>query len=418
MPRRTLVAATTLLVAATGIALASPVTAAPAKQPLYQATAAGTAVSVAGGTITSGPTASTAIRTRSSSQRSATTAAAVNVSGLLTLGTASTDSSTTRNAADTATTVLGHARTTGITVLGGVVSVDAVNTYSTLVARGNSVTSSVITRFVNLHVGDTATVNGEVDPNTTIEVPGVARVVLNASGTIDGTTDGMAVDTAIVVTVLGGTFAGSSVVINPTTAQVARVGLGYAPLSGLAIGAQVTAAGGDSSLSAGPFGAIGMPDVGTGNTTLTTTVASADLGALGTLGTLTSTANGVATDAQSRSTMRARVVNVDLLGGLVTADSLTAQADIRVRAGADPVPTTSVTFTGLKVLGVPVPADATPGLIIGLPGVGSVAIRATATTPTVAAAAALTITLDVDAFGLPAGSTVQVGFAYASLLTV
>lgn len=417
MPRRRVAVATTVLaVAVTGVALATPATAAPARPPLFQASAVGTTADLVGGVLTSSPTATTSLRTRATTQRTEGGVASVSIPGLLDAGGVSTSSSTARNASDTATIVTGHARTAGITLLNGVLAVDAVDTTSSLTVKPDKVTPRATTDFVNLRILGNATINGQVDPNTTIEVPGVARIVLNASGTVPGSTDGMAVATGITVELLSGTFVGSTIAINPTSAQTARVGLGYAPLGGFALGAQVTA-GGDATASVGPFGAIGMPDVGTKNQTLKNSLAGVDLGLLGTIGTLTSTANGIATDAQSRSTMTAKAANVSLLGGLITATSMTSTAQVVVKADQAPVPTASVSFTGLAVAGVPVPLDAPAGLVLPLPGLGGVAVDATATTDTAAAAAALTITLSIDAFGLSAGATVQVGLAYANLLS-
>lgn len=282
MPRpRAILAATTFVVAATGLALAVPAQAAPSGYaPLFQATGAGTAVSLVGGAVSSSPTAPSAVRTRSTTQRVALSAATVDIPGVLHVGAASTDASTLRKQTEAATVVTGHAQTSGINLLNGILSVDTVNTTSAVTVRTKSVTARATTTFANLKIAGHATINGTVAANTTIELPGVARIVLNQLGTVSGTTSGMAVATGIAVTLLGDTLAGSTVIVNPTSAQTALVGPGYAPLTGYALGAQVTVTG-DASLSVGPLGAIGMPDVGTDKQTLTNSVAAANLGAIG-----------------------------------------------------------------------------------------------------------------------------------------
>ncbi len=417
MPRPRAIAVTTFAVAATGIALASPAHAAAAYTPLFQASGAGTAISLVGGVVSSAPTAPSAIRTRSTTQRSALTAATVDVPGVLHVDGASTVASTTRKVTENATVLTGHALTSGIKI-NGLLTLKAVSTTSTLVVRPKAVTATATTSFADLKIVGQPTINGVVGPNTTIEVPGIAKIVLNQVGAVSGTTSGMAAATAISITLLGDTVAGSTIVVNPTAAQVSLVGPGYAPLSGLAIGAQVAVSGGDSTGSVGPLGAIGMPDVGTNKQTLTNDVAGVNLGALGTVGALTTTANGAVTNQGSRSTMHAHVAGLSLLGGLITANALDSDAQVLFHGTSAPVTTASVTFTGLAVAGVQIPLDAAPGLILPLPGVGSVALRATATTDTAAAAVGLSITLSTAAFGLPAGATIQIGFAYAGLLDV
>ena len=302
-------------------------------------------------------------------------------------------------------------------MLGGALTATAIDTTATVSVAPTKVTASATTVFTNLKISGQPVINGTVAPNTTIEVPGVLRVVLNAAGSVSTATSGTAVATGIIVTVLGGSAINSIVAVNSANAQTKRVGLGYAPLGGYAMGAQVAVTG-NSTAGVGPLGAIGMTDSGTDGKDQTNTVASSNLPGVGTTGTLTATANGVAADAASRTTMTASVANVNLLGGLITAKTLQATAQVTVSAGRAPVPTTSVTFTGLTVAGVAVPLDAAPGLVIPLPNIGAVAIRATATTGTEAAAAGLVISLSTAAFGLPAGATIFVGFAYASLLDV
>lgn len=414
-PRAIITAATALAVAAGGaVAVAPSASAAPVLTPLFQATASGTAVSAVGGAVTSGPTSPVAIRTRSTTQKATNQTASVGVPGVLTSGEIATDTSTRRNTADTATIVRGHARTAGVNLLGGTLTLGAVDTSAQLTVSAKKVTATTRTSFANLRITGQKVINGTVPANTTIEVPGVAKIILNASGSVNGTTSGMAVSTGIIVTVLGGTAAGTTIAINPTTAQTQRVSPYYAPLSGLAVGAAVTVDG-DASLNAGPLGAIGMPDTGTQGQTISANLADATLPGAITAAGLTATANGVASNAGSRSTMTSTVTGLNVFNGLITASALTARAEVRLRSDGTFARSSSVTFTGLTIAGVPVPLDAAPGLALPLPGVGGVLIRGTANADNAAGAVGLTINLTTAAFGLPAGATVQIGFAYAAV---
>ncbi|MHA3703528.1 choice-of-anchor P family protein [Jatrophihabitans sp. YIM 134969] len=414
---RAAAAVTTLLTAAAvTVATAAPATAAPTtKSPLFGATAAGIAATLLGGLANSGPTAPVAITTRSTSKSGSTTAASATIPGLLNAGEVRTDVSTARNAKNTATIVTGHARTAGVNILGGTLTLSAIDTRSSLTVKPDKVAGTAQSTFTNLKITGQAVINGTVAPNTTIEVPGVARIVLNASGVAGGIHEGMAVSTGILVTVLSGSAVGSTIAINPTTAQTQYVSPLYAPLNGLAFSAAVTAES-DASASIGPLGAIGMPTTGTKGTDISANVASSNLAGLGTLGTATSTANGTATNKGSRSTMVNTIAGLNLLGGLITADNVTTRAEVTLSGAGVYTPTSTVDFVNLRIANTPIALNVAPNTTVALPGVGGVVIRGTATTANAAAGAALTIALTTAAFGLPAGATITIGFAYASVM--
>ena len=145
---------------------------------------------------------------------------------------------------------------------------------------------------------------------------------------------------------------------------------------------------------------------------------NASLGTLGSLGTLDTAASGAINSANGTRTAAAdaQTANVDLLGGLITANEVdtTAQAQQPLTStGLGPVATAgTTTFTNLRVAGVAISANPGPNTTISLPLVGSVVLNQQ--TP-VAGGDGITVTaLDVT---LLTGTQLTISQSTAALLS-
>ena len=110
------------------------------------------------------------------------------------------------------------------------------------------------------------------------------------------------------------------------------------------------------------------------------TVLSAGLGTVADLGVITTDASGsTAADGTRTATADARTEGISLLGGLVTADSLSTTAQARSPlTGSGPGPVTaqgSTTFAHLRIAGLAVSANPAPNTGITLPLVGSLILN-------------------------------------------
>jgi hypothetical protein len=139
------------------------------------------------------------------------------------------------------------------------------------------------------------------------------------------------------------------------------------------------------------------------------------------LGAIHDTADATSSGGVDTATTQSRVADVGMLGGLITADTVTSRATVTHDSNGFDVSAHGTRFANLKVAGVPIPITVPPNTKIALPGIGSVTlneqvadVRAKKATLTVNA-----IHVDVtedNALGIPKGAQVYVAHARASLL--
>jgi murein DD-endopeptidase MepM/ murein hydrolase activator NlpD len=117
------------------------------------------------------------------------------------------------------------------------------------------------------------------------------------------------------------------------------------------------------------------------------------------------------TDVVASATASAQVSNLNVFNGEITASSIVAQAHATARAGAAKGDTAGSTVTGLVALGQPVSSGTVAladwGSLTALAGGGS----GSAATGYHGSITALEIRLTADHDGLPAGTTILVGYA-------
>lgn len=216
-------------------------------------------------------------------------------------------------------------------------------------------------------------ITGTVQPNFGINVPGIARVVLHGEQVV-GTTNSSAMGslaTGVQVDLLGGT---ASTRIGETSASLYGL-TDQTFMYGQGEGARVTTS--DSALSAGPLVTAQLPCLGNGGITSTVAGTNGLPAALGNLGAITSSSTGSRSGLQADARTSSEVAGVNLLGGLVTADTIGSTARVTTTDGAQTVDrsASSSTLTNLRVAGVPVSANAAPGTTIPLAGIGSVVLN-------------------------------------------
>src|SRR5215471_3288228 len=117
------------------------------------------------------------------------------------------------------------------------------------------------------------------------------------------------------------------------------------------------------------------------------------------------------TDVEASATASAEVSNLNIFNGEITASSIVAQAHATARVGSAKGDVAGSTVTGLVALGQPV-----SGGTVALADWGSLTALASAGSGTAATGyrgtiTALEIRLTADHDGLPAGTTILVGYA-------
>lgn len=400
--------------AATIVALPTPADAAPATFG-YIGDAGGTRANVLGLTVKSDLTAessATGIAPRADSNSTA----GVTVGKLASVGVIKTD--VTGTAMGDGVKVVSHAKTANVSLLGGLVQVDAVDTTAT--ASGDSThkpSGNTSSTLVGLTIaGKKYPVN--VPANTTVGIPGVATVTLNASATKTTDTGAVTLGAGVVVSLLkafDGAGAGSQIMVSPVYSQLvpAPAATGN-PMLGYSYGSYVTANVGDTiSVEADRTAAVVTPSYGTDGNTITNSTAHAHVNGVLDLGAIESTGTGTNTAALADVQQTSKVTGVNLFNGLITAKVIGSSAHASYPTPGSPTASGSTDFVDLTIAGQAIPLNVKPNTKIDVLGLGTVTIneQALVNVPGVGLGMqvrGLHIVLDTKRAGLPVGASIEV----------
>ena len=209
--------------------------------------------------------------------------------------------------------------------------------------------------------------------DTQVSLPGLGTVVLNQEKSHVDTTSGSTTVNALVLNVTAAnTFGlplGLRVVLGH--AQAGLTGPTTDVLGGSAFGTKLTALGVATS---GPSALAVVPCLGTDGTTVTNSTVAVTIPLVDT-GVITSTAQGdiTATDAEASTTDT--IANVSLLpgalGGLLSAQAVTASASATRSGGVTALSDSGIQVVGLSVAGFPLLGDDIPANTVLAVGVGT-----------------------------------------------
>jgi hypothetical protein len=307
-------------------------------------------------------------------------------------------------------------RTAGANLLGGAISVDAIDT--AIVAHhdgGTDMGGEVNSRFVGLTIGGNP-IPVNVPRGFGITIPGVASVVLNTSKTVVSGGQVTVSGAAIEITLLGAygeSPIGTTILVNPVNASFAPlIPTDATPVSGFAYGTFVFA--NVPPLVTAISGATapqGMPSRGTAGYPLTNSTAAVDLGAVAKAGAVESTCQATSVPITLDATCSHKIARVNLLGGLVKADALTAVAHLTKDAGGVITTDPSSVVADLRVLGLPVKLKAGASSTITVPNLLTITVNAQEVTANSVTVTALRVVLGAPLLGLPAGAVIEVAKA-------
>jgi hypothetical protein len=378
--------------------------------------AGATYVSAVGGVVTSGLTSASHLNTTETGRTRSNSAADLAVAGLATTDAVSTQ--VTTSAITGGKRVDSTARVTNVDVLSGVVTADAVETTSTVSVVDGIATPTGGTTFVGLQVAGQA-IPVDVKKNLTINVPGVAKVVVNAStGTqlSDATARQRSVGLQVtLLTDVGNNAAGTTVLIAPTTAAALTPNQSIGePVGGIGYSTRVfSKVDGAVRVYSGPTAAAAMPAGGTAGKDVTNSTVGVKLKTVLNTGVLTSTVNGSRTPLASRSTVTSEATDVNLLAGLITADAVTARGQA-AKAVDQPVQLAARSqFVNLVIAGRPIPVEVGANTEVTVPGLVKVTLNQQIRTATGVTVRGLDVEVIGAGLGLPVGSKIEVATANA-----
>ena len=311
-----------------------------------------------------------------------------------------------------------------INLLGGLITGTEVEAVSTTSQDSMGVlhVSGDGSKLVNLVVNGTA-ITAVPAPNTTIQLPGIGRVVLNeqiqhVSSTNAGLTVNMIHVFVTTQVVIGGQTikAGTQIIVSHAVSGLTVIG-GPASLDGTAFGTSVSSAIIRSSPTApASVGCDGNPKVT--NTLVGVTVNGAPIDpSLVVLnsGTITDTAEGSVTASLSSAETTSTIQSVNLLNGTITASVITDQADASTTDGMTFNFSQSGSIATLSVSGHPeITANSTGKFTLA--GIGTLYLHRVAQTSNSITVRMIEVVLaSGNIFGLPTGMDIIVCSSSASL---
>lgn len=286
--------------------------------------------------------------------------------GLIATGVeaASGDGTTTASTADAETS----ASAAVVNVLAGLITADAIVAASTSSCDGTTATSSAAGSTVtNLVVDGLALGNVTPEPNTTIEIPGVATIVLNEQiYSVNGT--GASALTVNMIHVTGVGPLGLDIVVASAYSAADCTGVTPPPgtfVSGEGAGVAATVTG--LTLAAVPHVVLSPA----GGRAEVTVLEQSFPPVIGT-GTVSVETAGIAGVANANASTTTTVEDLDILGGLVTADVLIAASASTCGGGTASSDATGTQFLNLTVNGTPIGGTPPPNTEIDIPGLATV----------------------------------------------
>ena len=383
----------------------------------YSPTAYGTYAFV-GNTVLVGQTAPTSLAgvcgTTQAPASASASAAAVNLPPIVTGGAVNTAVSSSIHEAQA------QANTSAISLLGGLVTAQQVTAVATTTINSNDTfqVSAAGSNFSNLVILG-QTYNGNVAPNTRVNLPLLGYVVLNEqTSSIGSSTASMTVNMIHVYVTVGnllGLQVGTQVIVSNATSQLFNE---PAPgiISGHSYGTSVTG----QILSSSETAPEVLPCQGTGGTVLTNSQVGLTLPSILTAGTLTDTVESNLTPTYSSGQNTSTIQGLNLLNGLVTATVMQGVVNASVDSSYNTTLNGTDSFVGIAVLGHPEITDAIPpNTSVSLLGLGTLYLKRILYSNNPQSVEVRSLELVVNqsnSYGLPIGLDVIVGDALITII--
>ena len=304
----------------------------------------------------------------------------------------------------------------------GRIRADRVKTGANVVATITDIdTDAQGTRFVGLKV-DGEPVRDDVTANTRFELPGIGSVIVKRvrrGG--DQNFQFITVDALVVKVEEENDFdlpIGAEIIVGHSTAGYSRT------VPEVVFGGNAYATEGSAKMGDNLAGQIGraanvyLGCEGTNGKTKSNNVNETDVGNVLSIGSGKTTAFGSKTLSGKVAKTTAKVEDVSLLNGAVTADTVTAVAQETMKNGVKSRSAQGSGLVGLRVNGVRLPAQTPPNTVVELPMFGRVVLNEQTIPPAGSSEATevnamVIIITKKNALNLPIGSRIVVAHAAA-----
>lgn len=339
------------------------------------------------------------------------TVASVTASPTLTSGTIDTAAS------DTATSSLSSSAVAEVNLLGGLIRGDAVKAVSMTNhdSAGFHVSASG-SRLVNLVVA------GQVftavpAPNTTIQLSGIGKVVLNEQiSSASAASANLTVNMIHVYVTVANNLniaAGTQIIVAHANSGMMNVE-GPAILDGFSYGSTVKVG---SLLRSTQTAPESVPCAGTGGAVKTASIMGANVSGALQSGTVSNTAMGNVMPSSSTSETTSEVQGLNLLSSLVTADVIKTKAHANVASGGAFQFSEASSFVNLRVQGhAEINANVAANTQVAIAGVGTLYLHRVLKSANAIEVRMIELVVNQNnSLGLPIGTDIKIAVAEASL---
>lgn len=415
--RRTLAAATTTVLAAL-LAVAGAITPVSAAQPIwtYYSTSGGTQANLIGTLVSTDLTGASNLGGTAFNDSRTNGVAGVSVPGLIKVGAVTTSQVASPYGAD-GLQVTSTAKIAGIDLLSGAIKVDAIETTNIARATPAGFSKQAESKLATLTIGGKA-YPLSVAPNTKIEIPGLAEVVINEQISNSGASGIETKVNALRVTLLkdvAGAKIGSTIRLATSTVNILNGSPSNAiPVGGFAYGTSIVVGAADARVAVPPTALLQIPSIGTGGKVYTNSTLNVDIPqGLVKIGAIESKISGVSNVGSSDAYAENQIARVNILGGLITADAIKVTSHVAKNPALPNghVEEQKLTFVNLKVAGKTIPINVKPNTQIYVLGLGQVYINQQLAKPGYSAIVGVRVILSTKKLGLPIGADIQLGVA-------
>lgn len=418
-----LIAATPMAQADSSILSGLGLVAPPPPEVGFIAQADGTYAYTENGMYKHGPSAFTTVACTSQTglERSANAAAVDLPKSLGRVGATETTASTVEEGGTKSAVSTSH--TAGAEVLGGLVEFSAITSKAVASHDGTDYVADHESKIADLKIAGKE-IDAEVGPNTTLDlklpaVGSIGKVELNKQEEQWIGDEFKVNTTAIHISILEdvdklGLVSGTHIFIGQSRSSLLKPHPGY--LAGDAYATKLTVNAGDNEkplISHGPTSYSALKCLGgeSGNT-----MSTADVKDLADAGAAESWASGEVSTSESAGTTGVRIAGADVLGGLVTADAIKAQANARRTAdGTVELSDEGSSLANVKIAGKEIDLSAGPNTTIDVAGLGQVTLHKVSKSETGISVTMIEVVIGYDNLPYPIGTKLEIGTARAEV---
>ncbi len=299
-------------------------------------------------------------------------------------------------------------------LLGGVIAANNIHTLVTSTASPAGASSTNGSTFSGLMVNGTPE-NNNPAPNTKLSLPGLGSVILNEqSGPFNASN---ATSIGVVAMDIQISSSNSLGLVTGTRIVLAFVQSAIAPAAVTATSYGLYGLGlGGSTPNVGPGAVAGVSCKG-GSSSISSSSISSSL--IGDTGIEASSASGQITSSSANASSQNSILNLNLLGGLISANKVTTLATAMWNSSGASSRTGQATFQNASIHGTALPTNPAPNTRENLPGLGYALFNEQSGSNDSSGANETVIGIDIyvtvanNSLGLPVGARIIVSLAAA-----